>query len=134
MPTEVHFLSERNVLFFTYNNPLSISDIEASLEAYFPLLDETTTTIYSIFDVSGLTLLPPKVMSAFMVKRLAYGPLLGHPRLGLSLVVIGDSRIGPVAFVAAHLFSTKRVCVVHTLDEAWAEITTAQHLVPGRGA
>ena len=122
MPANVQFLLERNVLYFVYQDPLSLADIESSLAVFPARLEQATAPLHSIFDVTRLTLLPPKVLSTFMAKRALYEAMLIHPRRGVSLIVTGSSLISAVVNIAAQYFATEKVMVMRTLADAWSEI------------
>ncbi len=120
MPADVQTI--RGVLYFTYSDPLTLADIEKSLEVYAPLLSEAIVLVHSIFDATHLTLLPRNVLSTFMAKRLDYEPMLIHPMRGVSIIVTGSSLIISVACIAAKAFSSPKVQVVRSMDQAWAAI------------
>lgn len=102
-------------LLVTYQDPLTLQELQDSQEAIAAWLDTESETLHCILDMQKLNNAPEGVLVSF--PQLLTHRALSHPLLGERFVVLGPSFVGTVASIYARLRQVLHT--THTLEEAF---------------
>lgn len=117
MSSEAQFLKDNRVILYTYSDPLDLSKDTQILVEHRQLYENAALPIHRIIDATHITKIPSGLLSAVL-----HNTNLRHPKSGSIVLIIQHPMFSILADVVRRAIRSADVRVVHSMDEASAEI------------
>jgi hypothetical protein len=119
MPVNIDLLRDERVILFTWTAPITITDFAKTFERAGQIYAKAQKPVHSIFDVTGVSSLPPNSISTFL--RNPNSPLR-NPKSGIFIGVVTNMFMRMVGETAARMRPGGKILLVSTLEEALAHV------------
>jgi hypothetical protein len=114
---------ENQVMVFTFEGIVTESDIKLAVTETAKVCDSSLNPVNFIVDAAGIKRFPPNIL---LMLKTEVAPHY-HSNIGTVIVITRNVVIARTVMFLCHLLPIVAIQMVHTHDEAWAQINRLTH-------